>query len=82
MPFKPGDTVKIKTPISYQWFVAHVLEVSGETIKAKTLFEVKGQDVWVVSASNVIGQFPREDAAMKGSPSLQRELRKVTRAIK
>ena len=82
MKYKPGDTVKIKTPASHQWFIGHVLESSGDTIKVKTIFKVKGVDIWVVSASNVKQHFDRRDANMKGAPSLQREICKVTRRMR
>tara|TARA_R100000655_G_scaffold797_2_gene3304 strand:+ start:7955 stop:8236 length:282 start_codon:yes stop_codon:yes gene_type:complete len=82
MKVKPGDTIKIKIPISKQWFIAHAIGVSGTTIKARTLFKYKGQDTWIVDAQNVIKQFQQNDTAMKESPSLQREIRKVTRGLK
>lgn len=80
--FKVGETVKIKTPVSFQRFVGHVLQVNGETVKVKTHFKIKGQDVWIVSACNVSSCMKKENAVMHGSPSLERELHKVTRLLK
>lgn len=65
MIFKPGETVKIKTPISQSWFLAHVLEVSGDSVKAKTIEAVRGSNVWIVSKKNVKALFNRNHSMMK-----------------
>ena len=80
--YQIGETVMIKIPISSQWFLGHVLDFCGETVKVKTLLKVKNQDIFVVSGSSIKKRFQRENGQYKGSQLLQKELLKVTRGIK
>ena len=80
--YQIGETVMIKIPVSYQWFLGHVLDSCGDTVKVKTLLKIKNQDVFIVSGSSIKKHYNRKDAAMKGIPSLQKELLKVTRGMK
>lgn len=82
LSMKKGDTIKIKIPISNQWFLAHVIEVIGQTVKAKTLFKIGGQDIWFVDKKNVKENFQKNNGLARTSPTLQRQIDIITRDLK
>ena len=79
--FEAGDLCKVKLDedISFQWFHALIVEHRGSIVVVDTCFPVGGQTRWVVKPDQIRSRRPIRDTKMQGSPSLQRELKKIIR---
>ena len=83
MKYEEGAIVRVKLPdVSFQNFLATVIENRGSIVIVDTCFPVANQTRWIVKPDQLSSPRMRRDTKHQGSPSLQRELKKKTRQWK
>jgi hypothetical protein len=80
MKYEEGAMVRVKLPeVSYQSFLALIIEDRGSVIVVDTCFPIGSQTRWIVKPDQISSMRKRRNTAFGGSPSLQRELKKIIR---
>ena len=74
MKFKPDDFVRVRVPVSRQWFHAHVLEANDDHYIVETMFPVKAQTTWRISPHQIKEGPEYRTEPPKPSKSLQTQL--------
>ena len=76
MDFKPEDFVRVRVPVSNQWFHAFVLEANEDHYVVETMFPIVNQTTWRI-AKHQIKEGPEYlTEPPKPSKSLQSQLEK------
>ena len=82
MKYEEGAMVRVKLPeVSYQSFLALIVEDRGSVVVLDTCFPVGSQTRWIVKPDQISAMRQRRNTKFEGSgsPSLRRELKKITR---
>ena len=81
MQFKPEDFVRVRVPISRQWFHAHVIEANEDHYIVETVFPVGAETTWRIGKHQIKKGPELRTVPPKPSKSLQDQLARFKRKL-
>ena len=79
--FEVNDFVRVRVPVSLQWFHAYVLEVNEDHFVVETMFPIHGETTWRISKHNIKACPKIRNEPPKPSKSLQDQLMRFKRKL-